>query len=1700
MANSSGKIKMKIKRLIKPLLIIVLTFSWLLTGLPGIWLPVKNGESVRFPPKIYNVKADATGAVLPTLGETVSESPWSDNTWLNPTNIYSDNGVYAEVTASTFDSPDQTYVLKATGFDFSAIPDGSTINGITATINAYNASGLTGSVDLCQLLDTSKAKVGTNNCTTPVALTTNTATIITKGGTSDSWGNSLTAAWVKSSNFGIAIGILATSANADVFVDYVALNVSYTPPAATTTLSTSSDPGAATVAPASGIRSAGQFTYTTNTGSDTITALTLTLAGSPAGSYAAVDSVSIRDTSCSGTLYFSAVTPSSDSVSFSGGTALSATTGGNTYYVCVTPKDHTLASGTYSVSPYVSSTWTSGSGNTKAGTDSNANALTIDNTAPNGATLTSGSAGDAAVTVNWTTSSSSDFNTTSGSVVYRWTGSSAGSEVPTEGSTPSAGDVNSTATAACVISSNSSTALSKTDGTGGSVGCTNTALTNGQAYTYKVFQKDNYGNYDAGVSIGTFTPAASGITISGTVYGTDESTPLAGTPAIRMSIGAAASTTVNLSSGTFTFSGVTQPADGTVITLWMDTTNTDNATLVFKYGSTCAGGTTSCTGLSLYKDGVIVGIDYSNTSNTIANSALEACDNDSGGCSDTDVGFTSTTGALNLTWSTNQIRIKDTDAKYAPGGTVTAAGFKQSAGAVTGGSATWDINGAFTVSGGTFTSTSGTLQISGAVTGGGTFSANGGTVTYDSASAQNVATFTYNNLTIDGGSTKSLTGSTVVGGTLSVTAGDTLTTTGTNHALTSALISIASTGTLNINGSTLTITDTSGTLLTNSGTFTAGTGSTTIFSGAGTPTALLSGTFTGSSAFYNLTLSPTIGGPATYAMGAAFTVNNNFTIDPTSAGANTLTVNLGGTTIVTGLTDIKAESSGLSTLDTVSGSNHAFTTGTINIRTAGTFNANNSVVTINGTSGPLFTRAGTFNAGGSTVNFSETSTDLVLTSSPGTITFYTLQISMAGRTGTLGSATTVNYHLTVSGGTLADGGYQITGNINGTLSMASGTGLFLGSAATATTFPTSFTAAHISLNSASTVTYASDQVQTVSGVPTYGNLTIQGTSTKSLDAATIIAGTTTLSAGTLNSNGFDLTVGGNWVNNGGAFTPGTNTVTFNGTGAQAVQGSAASQTFYGLVVAKTVGTTLSVSGSTTTLSVNGFTETTGNFTAPATMNIAAGATLTAGTYTAGTNTNVTGGNWTNNGGTFTPGTNTITFSGTAGQAINGSLASQTFYALVVAKTAGQTLSVSGSTTALTVTNFTETTGNFTAPATMDINGNVTLSAGTYTAGTATTVFGDWTNNGGTFTPGTNTVTFDGTGAQAINGSATSQTFYGLTLAKTVGQTLSVSGSTTTLNINTFIQTTGNFTAPATVNIAGNATLSAGTYTAGANTNLSGNWTNGGGSFSGGTGTVTLNGADSSTQAISGNTTFNNLYASTTGNSAGRTIQYAGNSTTTVSGTWTMTGATGKILTLQSSDTNSWTITPSGNSVSYLYLSRSTNTVGTICATYSTGDAFNSGYTVTSGGTCVNSAPGVPSLDSPTDTATNQSVNPSIKTTATDTDADYVQYKIILCENSAMTTNCQTFDQSTSQTGWSGQNANGNTAYTSGTQGTHTVQTPLQYSFTYYWKSYAIDPAGTNTWSSTQVSPYSFSTQAAPSGSQIPAFKGGVKIFGKTVIK
>ena len=171
----------------------------------------------------------STGFILPGAAQTISETPWLDDTWTNVVNIYG-AGV-ASITAASYDAGDQSYVLKAYTFNLAAIPDGATINGIEVRINARYAAG-TASIDLVQLLDTARARVGTNKAATPQAVTGSLASY-TFGTSTDQWGNALTPAWVKDVDFGVGVGMIANSANTDVEIDYIEINVHYTPPSAT---------------------------------------------------------------------------------------------------------------------------------------------------------------------------------------------------------------------------------------------------------------------------------------------------------------------------------------------------------------------------------------------------------------------------------------------------------------------------------------------------------------------------------------------------------------------------------------------------------------------------------------------------------------------------------------------------------------------------------------------------------------------------------------------------------------------------------------------------------------------------------------------------------------------------------------------------------------------------------------------------------------------------------------------------------------------------------------------------------------------------------------------------------------------------------------------------------------------------------------------------------------------------------------------------------------------------------------------------------------------------------------------------------------------------------------------------------------------------------------------------------------------------
>lgn len=272
-------------------------------------------------------------------------------------------------------------------------------------------------------------------------------------------------------------------------------------PTVITTLATGSDPAAGIIiAPSALATDVDAFTLVTSVAGTTepISSVTINLSSNQG-----VDTVAITN-SAGTTIYGSVTLPASGSVTIPviGMTATSTVT---TFKVRVTPLAHVSMpvppGNTYTVTAPVTG-WSGPAAH--QGADTNLNALTIDNLSPNSATAVSGATGVQKTTLNWTTSSSTDFATSSGSVVLRWNGSSAGSEVPIEGSLPLAGQSNGTATVACVNSSARNTAVSVVDGSGASGGCQNTALVSGQQYTYKVFQKDSNGNYDVGVVVGSF--------------------------------------------------------------------------------------------------------------------------------------------------------------------------------------------------------------------------------------------------------------------------------------------------------------------------------------------------------------------------------------------------------------------------------------------------------------------------------------------------------------------------------------------------------------------------------------------------------------------------------------------------------------------------------------------------------------------------------------------------------------------------------------------------------------------------------------------------------------------------------------------------------------------------------------------------------------------------------------------------------------------------------------------------------------------------------------------------------------------------------------------------------------------------------------------------------------------------------------------
>jgi len=232
-----------------------------------------------------------------------------------------------------------------------------------------------------------------------------------------------------------------------------------------------------------------------------------------------------------------------------------------------------------------------------------------------------------------------------------------------------------------------------------------------------------------------------------------------------------------------------------------------------------------------------------------------------------------------------------------------------------------------------------------------------------------------------------------------------------------------------------------------------------------------------------------------------------------------------------------------------------------------------------------------------------------------------------------------------------------------------------------------------------------------------------------------------------------------------------------------------------------------------------------------------------------------------------------------------------------------------------------------------------------------------------------------------------------------------------------------------------------------------------------------------------------------------------------SNTWQLRRYTGGSSTVLASGTQAATAGDSlgfsviGNTLTAWYKPAAgawTSVVSTTDSTYSSagpvgielGDSTVRLDNLAGGSTVTNVPPAAPTLSIPTDGDTGTSTTPQFQLRTTDADNDYLRYKIEVCSVADCSAVVRTIDQTISQTGWSGQDLQSGTAYTSNavmsssTMAAYTYQAPaLSPATQYWWRAYAIDPGGTNTFSSASAI-QTFTTAASPTNNPSNAAPGG----------
>ena len=442
----------------------------------------------------------------------------------------------------------------------------------------------------------------------------------------------------------------------------------------------------------------------------------------------------------------------------------------------------------------------------------------------------------------------------------------------------------------------------------------------------------------------------------------------------------------------------------------------------------------------------------------------------------------------------------------------------------------------------------GDLTVNGTLSGG---NGSSGLIFYGSTLTNNGNTITVANVYFAGTSTLQGTGS-FIGDTATIQSGAILTL-GSDHQMSNVVVDFG--GTFNLNGHTLGL-SAPGTPLTNNGAFNA-TNSTVSYDGTAAQTVA-----TANVDYTNLT----IDNPAGVTLSSAESVPGVLAL---KQGVFT---NGGNLTLGNGATIVRSGGS-LATAPTFGASVNVQYAGNATITTGPELPAatsvlanltNNNTATVNlnqneTVNGAFTLAAGTFNVGTRTL---------------------TLKGAVSAPAGVLASATTgtVAYTQSATGQAVLATQYgNLTFNASGKVLPASGVvriaGVFTAPAAAGHTL------------TGSTVEFNGASAQLLpAGFPTYNNLTLNNsagaTGVAGLTVNSLLrvqAGTFTTASdfnnvqidpgATLNAGG-DMTVSGDWTNQG-TFTPNIRTVTFDGSGSQAIAGAT---TFYNLTIANTAAT------------------------------------------------------------------------------------------------------------------------------------------------------------------------------------------------------------------------------------------------------------------------------------------------------------------------------------------------------------------------------------------------------------------------------------------------------------------------------------------------------------------------------------------------